>query len=634
MSQALVSGRELIARGVRLPMVASFDAAVVGAGACLLVAGVGAADGGYFPTSWGWTALALFWALAITVVLRSAVAPGRFELAFLGALTLFAAWTWLSATWSEAAPEAFFEGQRVLVYLGAAALALVLVRRGTVPQLLGGVLGGVTLIAAYGLATRLFPNRLGSFDPFAGYRLEAPLGYWNALGILTVIGVLLALGTAARGRAPVTRALAAASLAILLPTLYFTYSRGSWVALGIGGLVVIAFDARRLQLVTAFAAALVAPAAAVLLGSRIDALTHTNTSVAAAAHDGERFALVVLGAAAVSAGLTIALAAAERRVAVPRRAELVYAAVLVALAVAAIGLGIARYGSPVTIARDAYDRFTTNSQTSSADLNSRLFSVSGNGRAQLWRVAWADYEDHPWLGSGAGTYEQEWYRRRSLDLDVRDAHNLYIEQLAEVGPFGLALLAAALALPLAAAVRVRKHPLAAAAVGAYVAFLVHAAVDWDWEVPAVTLAGLLCGIGLLAATRGDRKPRPVSLPYRAGAAGAAVALGALAFVGLVGNLAIAASNHAAGRGEWRKAAADARRASDWAPWSSLALRLEGEAELERGNRPAATRALRLALAKEPGDWEAWQDLYAASSGAEAQTALRKTSELNPRGLGG
>ncbi len=73
-----------------------------------------------------------------------------------------------------------------------------------------------------------------------------------------------------------------------------------------------------------------------------------------------------------------------------------------------------------------------------------------------------------------------------------DAHNLYLETLAELGPFGLVLLAAMLALPLVAALRVREHPFASAATGAYAAFLFHAALDWDWEMPAVTLAGLVC----------------------------------------------------------------------------------------------------------------------------------------------
>ena len=41
----------------------------------------------------------------------------------------------------------------------------------------------------------------------------------------------------------------------------------------------------------------------------------------------------------------------------------------------------------------------------------------------------------------------------------------------------------------------------AAAAAGYLAFLLHAAIDWDWEMPATGLAGLFCGAALLVATR-------------------------------------------------------------------------------------------------------------------------------------
>ena len=50
------------------------------------------------------------------------------------------------------------ETQRIAVYVALAAAALVLLRRATVPALLGGLLAAVTLVAGYGLATRLFPG--------------------------------------------------------------------------------------------------------------------------------------------------------------------------------------------------------------------------------------------------------------------------------------------------------------------------------------------------------------------------------------------------------------------------------------------------------------------------------------------
>ena len=95
-----------------------------------------------------------------------------------------------------------------------------------------------------------------------------------------------------------------------------------------------------------------------------------------------------------------------------------------------------------------------------------------------------------------------------------DAHSLYLETLAEIGPVGLLLLLCALAVPIFAAVRARDHPLAAVGAASYAAYLVHAGVDWDWEMPAVTLAGLLCGIGVLATDRREATEITIGAPAR------------------------------------------------------------------------------------------------------------------------
>lgn len=56
---------------------------------------------------------------------------------------------------------------------------------------------------------------------------------------------------------------------------------------------------------------------------------------------------------------------------------------------------------------------------------------------------------------------------------------------------GPLLLVGVLGPPLVAAARQRGSPLVPAALGAYLAFLFHAAVDWDWQVPAGTIRSVL-----------------------------------------------------------------------------------------------------------------------------------------------
>ena len=131
--------------------------------------------------------------------------------------------------------------------------------------------------------------------------------------------------------------------------------------------------------------------------------------------------------------------------------------------------------------------------------------LAGANRPHYWHVAWKEFELNPALGSGAGTFDRYWLHYRPVSSFARDAHSLYLETLAELGPIGLALLLAALALPLLV-LRRRRDPLLATAAAAYVAYLVHTGVDWDWELPAVTLCGLLCGCALLVLTRRDDAP--------------------------------------------------------------------------------------------------------------------------------
>ena len=92
-------------------------------------------------------------------------------------------------------------------------------------------------VALDGLATRLFPGHVGGAYEAAGYQLAEPIGYANALAMVVVVGILLAVGFAAHGGRRVQVAGGAMSLVVLLPTLYFTVSRGAIGALVAGFIV-------------------------------------------------------------------------------------------------------------------------------------------------------------------------------------------------------------------------------------------------------------------------------------------------------------------------------------------------------------------------------------------------------------
>jgi hypothetical protein len=222
-------------------------------------------------------------------------------------------------------------------------------------------------------------------------------------------------------------------------------------------------------------------------------------------------------------------------------------------------------------------------------------------RTAYWDVALADAAAHPALGSGAGTFHQVWVERRPTPNEAFDAHSLYLETLAELGPLGLLLVAGTLALPF---VRGRGP-----ALGAYAAFVVQAGIDWEWELPAVTLAGLLCGVAALRMV-----PRDAVLQgTRSRAVGLAAALGLAVFaaVGLAGNRAIAADDVAAGK--------------RWAPWSAAPYRIESRL------RGGDAGALREAIERDPNDWSLWGALARVATGAERERAAREAARLNPLG---
>ena len=601
----------------------------MGVGAALAVAGLAAADGGYFPTAWGWAALVALWLVAAIALVGTIVRPSALQIAFAGGFLGLATWVWLSTAWSIDAVESVHEGQRMLLY-AAAAVALVLVVRGAVvPAVLAGTLAGIVGANAYGLATRLFPDRLGVFDPIAQYRLSEPLGYWNGLGIFAAMGALLALGFAARAQTIVARAVAGALPVFLLPTVYFTFGRGPWLSLAIALGAAVALDPRRLQLVGVTLAVGLPAAAGVLAASGYEALRREDAPLVLATGQGHRLALILAGLALLAALASAVYALLERRVVVPGGVRVGFAAALVLAAVAVLIGVFARYGGPITLADKAYDSFTAPPPTIEEDIGERLFSFSGSYRVDLWKSAWRGYEEHPVLGLGAGAYEQHWNQDRPFEHKVRDAHTLYLETLAELGPVGLALLLVALGAPVVAAVAARRRPLVVGAFAAYVAYLVHAGVDWDWELPALTVAAMVCAAALLAEARREERAIEPAPWVRGTAVAVTLVLVAVAFATLTGNNAIAASDDAAENERWAEAEDEALTAKRWAPWSSEPWQRLGEAHLGQGAFAEAEHDFREAIEREPRDFELWLGLAQATDGPERAAALRRARELNP-----
>jgi len=202
----------------------------------------------------------------------------------------------------------------------------------------------------------LFPDRVGTFDSYVGYRLSEPLGYWNALSIFAVIGAAVAVGLAARGRSIVQRSLSAASLVLLLPVTLLTFGRGAWIALAAGLAVAIAVDPRRLQFVTTLLVVAPWPALALWRVYESPNLTTDYSALADASNEGRNVALTIAAVAVASAVATAAFSLLSERVTVQRGVRRPYGGALALAVVVIVASAITAYchrppgpGNPRTI---------------------------------------------------------------------------------------------------------------------------------------------------------------------------------------------------------------------------------------------------------------------------------------------
>jgi O-antigen ligase len=133
---------------------------------------------------------------------------------------------------------------------------------------------------------------------------------------------------------------------------------------------------------------------------------------------------------------------------------------------------------------------------------------TGSFRFEYWEAALKGWSQDPVAGEGAGAFPVTWLRERESDDIVRDAHSLELETLAELGLVGLALLLVVFGAVAVAARRVAgaDPALAAGPVAVLAAWAAHSAIDWDWEMPALTLVPVVLAGILLARVPARGQP--------------------------------------------------------------------------------------------------------------------------------
>lgn len=479
----------------------SADLIVPAAVPAFAVIGLCAASGGNDRTAWD---LATVGFVTVTAIVlwhrRPAIAtPARWCIAGFAGLAL---WSACSHLWSSDPSATTAEVQRWLMITSAVACFVAVSSVWGARPVVAGVAVGATTICAYAVLTRLLPSLPGSPATPGVNRLDQPLGYWNALGSLAMIGLILGAGLAVGGARHVRLACALAATPLGL-ALYLTFSRGALLALVAG--LVLAMAVVRTRAGSLLDASVLVPAAIipVVIVQAFPALTSAYPRHADQVRQGGAALILILASMAICGWAAMrwrrilhrAAEAAARR----RSIVLVGAALLGVMAVIVAG-GIVQV-------------LKTSGQSSphfqGGDLNLRLLSLSDNGRGAIWRLAWDDVRDHPLIGSGDGTFAQLWAADPSRPFPVQAAHSLFLETAAELGLVGLALLLVVLVVPFRA-INVPASPVVAAAAGASAGYLLQAAFDWTWDVTGVTVAVLAC-LAVLTTAR-----LPAGPPGRAG----------------------------------------------------------------------------------------------------------------------
>jgi len=614
--------------------------ALVGASVLLLALD----GGGYSLASRHTVAVLVWWAVLVGFAVgawpREAVrASGVLGIGFLGA---FALWTGVSIAWAPSAERAFLEFDRAALMVGVFLLVTLAVRRDEVAACCDGLAIGLASVGTLALGSRLLPQlfpdpEVERFLPEARGRLTFPVEYWNGLGVLLALAVPLLLRSGIGSRTTAARSISVASVPVLAAAISLTSSRGAALATIVGGTTFVLLTARRWSAVAAVSAAGAGSVAAI-------AVFVANPDLANAVGDAPReqgpiaallIALVCLGTAVVY-GTGIRLAGTRRPPAALGRA-LAAALLLGVLALAAAADPVDRL--------EAFKRppGETSGQRE-AFVSEHLLSGGGSGRWQFWSAAVQEFRANPLSGGGAGSFESWWAQHGTLAAFIRDAHSLYLETLAELGPLGLALLLAAFLSALAGGLRRldaadhETRATVAALAGCFLGFALAAGIDWHWELTVVPLVGVTA-LALLAGPAAvprlvpaDSRRRPRGLA--AAALAAAWLIICLEALPLLTQLQLRSSQAAVRWADLPAAIDAADAAARLQPWAASPRVQQALVYEQAGALEPARRAIEEARARDSSDWRIW--LIAArletkaGDVATARRSLARAVELNPR----
>jgi len=499
--------------------------------------------------TWSEIAVTVLGAATVGVVLIIGPPGRRWGLVSVLLMTALTVVEGLSIAWSYLPDSSWLATGQAVSYLAAfaAAVGLARVAPSRWPALLGGFAIAMTALCGWSLLVKVFPSTLASGN-LAG-RLQAPFGYWNAIGLCAALGLPACLWAGARrDRGRALAGLAAPALCLLLAVDVLSYSRSADAAGAIAVALWLIFVPLRLRSIVMLAIGAVGASVISAWMLTHTALNHDNVAIAAQDHAGHTFGIVigiVLILVTVSGLWT---ARAMDRVSVPatvrRRTGWALVALLVLCALGAVGAAAASARGLTGEISHFFSELTSTNSHVSASAASRVFQF-GSSRPTYWHEAIHVGEHALFKGVGLLGFGAARLRYTTDPSVVGEAHSYVFEIFADLGLLGVAITFALLASWLVAAsrplaVRLRASVLdrtrsaeregMVALAAIVVAFGIQSTLDWTWffsgvTVPVLLCAGWLAGRGPLVAPAGApaRGPTKIGLLDRLAARPAAAA---------------------------------------------------------------------------------------------------------------
>ncbi len=394
-------------------------------------------SGGFITHQWLPPSLALgVFGLVVSLLVAYPRRPGQLSL---GALVLFGGysiWVAVSAVWADSPTRVWLESGRTFTYLLVFALAVVYLSDQGARRVFRYLVmaAGCVLLAVCVWKLGTTDNIAGLF--YSGNRLGYPVSAPNhaAALLLVMFWPLMWLAAGPEERAPV-RGIALGLATGLLGLSFMTQSRGALWTLGISTILTFVISPARLR--TLFY--LVVPA---LLMAYVFPRLNRYWLEGPESIGGALAVRTVLAAALTAGFVGMILALLEKWVRVTKPMKAIFGTVVLLAAVAGLVYGSIALtrdaGGPMSWASQTWRQFIgQTAQEPDPESHTRFMLLTSSGRVGIWKVAVQEFESAPVLGVGADNFVFQYDRLRTSETyKPRQAHSIELQVLGDTGIVG------------------------------------------------------------------------------------------------------------------------------------------------------------------------------------------------------